>query len=340
MSILVRSLARVLCATVALVVPGLAIAQAPATGERKLSVAVGPAFPLGAAAKAWSDALAAAPAGKIVAKIHPGASLAQRDPAREFGALRDGAADLAVGSALAWSTQLPALGVYATPWIAPTPEALNALAADVELAGELVRRAEAAGVVLLAIAPLGHRALATTAKPVRAPGDLAGLRVRVTGGRAIVDLFASLGALPSAMSFQQAQAALAAGAIDAQDGMATSFAAARLAATGYVQLLDWRAVGDAMLFAVRKTAWDGWSGEERRNALDTARAVAAAAGAQAREDEALAQLAAQGMAESKLTPAGIEAFREASRTFRTRWTDLVGPDLVMRAEAVVAAVPR
>ena len=170
MSILDRSLALALFATFALVASGAAIAQAPATGERKLSVAVGPGFPLGAAAKAWSDALAGAPAGKIVAKIHPGATLAQRDPAREFGALRDGAADLAVGSALAWSTQLPALGVYATPWIAPTPEALHALAGDVELGGELVRRAEAAGVVLLAIAPLGHRVLATTAKPVRAPG--------------------------------------------------------------------------------------------------------------------------------------------------------------------------
>src|SRR6187200_305028 len=99
-----------------LAAPMLALAQAP-PAELKLSVAVAPAFPLGAAAKAWGEALAAAPDGAVASKLHPGASLAQRDPARELLALRDGAADLAVGSALAWSAQLPALAIYALPWL-------------------------------------------------------------------------------------------------------------------------------------------------------------------------------------------------------------------------------
>src|SRR4051812_31132329 len=84
-------------------------AQAPAD-ELKLSVAVGGTLPLGRAATRWAELLGA---NAIAVKTYPGAALAQRDASREFIALREGAADLAVGSALQWSAQVPALGVYA-----------------------------------------------------------------------------------------------------------------------------------------------------------------------------------------------------------------------------------
>ena len=315
----------------------LATAQAPASGtELKLSVAVAPAFPLGAAAKAWSDAMAAAPDGSIASKLNPGASLAQRDPQRELFALRDGAADLAVGSALAWSAQLPALAVYAIPWIAPEREDLDALVASPAVAGELMRRTEAIGVVLLALAPLGHRALVTTSKAIRSPADLKGLRIRATGGPLVVESLVWLGARPEAMSFAQAQDALAAGRLDGQDGMATGFVGARAAATGYKHLLRWGAFGDAMLFAVRRAVWDGWTDAQRRVALDTARKVAAAANAPAREAEAEKVLVALGMGETRLTRAGHVAFAEAVASARAARTAAVGADLVATAERVVA----
>lgn len=311
--------------------------QASPTQELRLSVAVAPAFPLGAAAKAWSEAMAAAPEGRVDAKLHPGASLAHRDPGRELYALRDGAADLAVGSALAWSAQLPGLGVYALPWIAPEPEDLAALVASPEVAGELMRRAEANGVLLLAFAPLGHRALATTSRSVRTPADLAGLRVRATGGPTIVETLAALGARPEAMSFQHAQEALAAGRLDGQEGLATSFVAARMPATGYRHLLRWGAFGDAMVFAVRRPVWDAWTDAQRRTALDTARRVADGVNAPVREEAAGRELVAQGMGDSRLTRAGHEAFAAAAASARTLRVPAIGADLVATAERVVQA---
>ena len=317
-------------------VPALAFGQPPAA-ELKLSVAVAPAFPLGAAAKSWGDAMAAAADGPVASKLHPGVSLAQRDPAREMLALRDGAADLAVGSALAWSAQVPALAIFALPWLAPEPDDLAALVAAPEIAAELVKRAEAQGVVILALAPLGHRVLATTGKLVRAPPDLAGLRVRATGGPLVLATLATLGARAEAMSFAQAQDALAAGAIDAQDGLATSFVAARLPATGYKQLLRWGAFGDAMVFAVRRGAWDGFTDAQRRTALETARKVAAEANAPLREDEAAQVLVSLGMGETRLTRAGHEAFAKAAANAREARAAAIGADLVAAAERVVAA---
>ena len=329
---------RVACVAFALVATSCqAQAPAPVANESKLSVAVAPAFPLGAAAKAWSEAMAAAGAGRVDAKLHPGAALSHRDPARELFALRDGAADLAVGSALAWSAQLPALAVYALPWIAPEPEDLAALVAAPEIAGELMRQAEANGVVLLAFAPLGHRALATTSRAVRAPADLAGLRVRATGGPLVVETLAALGARPEAMSFAQAQDALAAGRLDGQEGLATSFVAARMPATGYRHLLRWGAFGDAMLFAVRRPVWDAWTDAQRRTALDTARQVAAGTNAAEREAGAERELVAQGMGESRLTRAGHDAFAAAAASVRTLRVPAIGAELVTAAERVVEA---
>lgn len=319
-----------------LIAPIVALAQAPSP-ELKLSVAVAPAFPLGAAAKAWSEAMAAAPDGAVASKLHPGASLAQRDPGRELLALRDGGADLAVGSALAWSAQLPALAIYALPWLAPEPADLDALVAAPEVAGELMKRAEAQGVVILALAPLGHRALATTGKVVRAPRDLEGLRVRATGGPLVVETLAQLGARPETMSFALAQDALARGALDAQDGLATSFVAARLPATGYRQLLLWNAFGDAMVFAVRRAVWDGFTDAQRRVALDAARRVASGAKASTREDEAAQVLLSLGMGETRLTRAGHEAFAAAAARVREARAAAIGADLVAAAERVVAA---
>jgi TRAP-type transport system periplasmic protein len=308
------------------------------TGELKLSVAVAPAFPLGAAAKSWAEAMGAAASGRIEAKLHPGAALAQRDAGREYFALRDGAADLAVGSALAWSAQLPALAIYALPWIAPEPADLAALTASPEVAGELMKRAVADGVVLLAIAPLGHRSLATVERVVRSPADLAGLRLRVTGGPLVVETLAALGARPEAMSFIQAQDALAAGRLDGQDGMATSFVAARFPATGYRQLLRWGAFGDAMVFAVRRPVWNAWSSAQRKTALDTARAIASSATAAAREEAAEAELVRQGMGEVRLTRAGHAAFAAAAASVRAARGQAIGADLVAAAERAVAEV--
>src|SRR5512139_2092808 len=157
----------VLVAASMLGVSGMLRAEgAPKAREWKLSVAVGPAFALGQAADAWAKRIAERSGGTIAVSLHPGASLARRDPEREFGAVRDGAAELAVGSTLAWSAEVEALAVVGLPWLAPEPRQLAQLAAG-EVKDRLFAAIERAGAVPLAAAPLPHRALATSAKAVR-----------------------------------------------------------------------------------------------------------------------------------------------------------------------------
>jgi TRAP-type C4-dicarboxylate transport system substrate-binding protein len=330
-----------LVATVCLV-HGISVAQplgdgsAAAGTEVKVSVAVGPAFPLGHAAERWVAGLNAAAGAATVAKLHPGATLAGRDPARELLALAEGRADLAVGAALQWSMQVPALAVFALPWIAPQDRDLVALAGDAALREVLARRLGAAGVVLVALAPLGYREIATTGRAIRAPEDLAGLRLRTAPVPLLQEVLAALGAAPQAMPFARAQAAFAAGTLDGQEGPPTALAAGRAAAFGPKHLTDWGAFADVMVFAVRKAVWDGWPEAQRDAVREAAEAAIRDTDALGREARAIEALARRGVAVLRVTPAGHDAFRAAVRDVDARWREVIGADVVGLAEAAVA----
>ena len=292
-------------------------------------------MPLGKAAERWAQLLTETGDARLASKLHPGAALAGRDAAREFAALKEGAADLAVGSALQWSLQVPALGVFALPFIAPDRRSLEALAASEALREALALRLASHGVVLVALAPLGHREIATTTRAIRSPGDLAGLRVRTSPSPMLPEFYAALGAIPQAMSFVQAQAAFASGALEGQGGSPTSLAAARAAASGLRHLTQWGAIGDALVFAVRKAKWDGFSDAQREAIRLAASRAIAETDALVREEAALRRLGQNGMTVVRITPAGHDAFRAAVAGVIARWRSAIGEEIVGIAQSAL-----
>ena len=306
--------------------------------ELKLSTAQSPSFPLGRAGERWAQLMNESAGTAFEVRQYPGATLSLRDPGREFGALKDGQADLAVGSALAWSGQFPPLGVYALPWLAADVREQAALAADASLRDAVFARMEVSGVVGLAIAPLGEHVLATVKAPIATPSAASGLRVRVMPLRPVIDVYIALGALPQAMGFAQAQAALAAGTLDGQDAMPTTLVATRAYASGQKFVTRWGAFADVMVFAVRKGAWDSWTEVQRALVRGAAERVAREANALAQEDAALAQLTKDGVTIVRLSTSQRAAFLDAAQPAVTAWANAVGADLANTARAAVAAV--
>jgi len=337
-----RSLAQLLPRALLLAALVLAASAAPAqeakdTPEpRKLSAAVGPAFALGKAGERWAKLIAEKSSGTIPVQFFPGATLASRDPAREFIALRDGAADLAVGSTLFWSTQVVELNVIGLPWLAPEDKDLAAMASEA-MTERIFAAVERAGAVPLAFAALGHRAMATTGKVLRSPEDVAGMQVRLASTPLLADLFAGLGALPRAMAFADAQAALRAGTLDAQEGTIATIAAARLDTLGIKQVMLWGAIAEFAVFAANRAAWDGWTAEQRAIVRDAAlQAARELPGlARAENDAASLELRKRGVTVTRLTATGRAAFAAAARGVYDRWAAVVGVDLVRAAEAAV-----
>jgi TRAP-type C4-dicarboxylate transport system substrate-binding protein len=194
-----------------------------------------------------------------------------------------------------------------------------------------------AGVIGLAVAPLGEHVIATTKIPITAPEDLRALRVRVPSLRSFIDVYIALGASPQSMNFAQAQAALAAGTLDGQDAMPTTLVATRASVFGQKLVTRWGAFTDVMVFAVRKASWDAWPEERRALVRGAAEQAAREANALAREEAALAKLTKDGVTILRLSPAQRNAFRDAAQPVIDAWTSSVGAELAGAAQAVVTA---
>ncbi|MEO8740158.1 MAG: TRAP transporter substrate-binding protein DctP [Casimicrobiaceae bacterium] len=306
--------------------------------DLKLSTALGPAYAQGKAGETWSALIRERSAGRIAVKYFPGAMLVGRDAAREFAALREGAIDLAVGSALVWSVQVPELNLTSLPWLVPDDAALDALLAG-EVGARIASRLEAAGVLPLALVGNGFPALATRS-PVHKPADLTALKLRVPASPIMVDTIAALGAASSSMPVADARAAFASGALDGQEIAIAAYAAARLDSAGLTYLLLWEERADALILAVNRARWSTWSEADQalvRQAAQDAAREAAAMNRRASATAAIAALARQGVVVTRLTPAGKSAFRAAALTVYQRWGATVGDELVRAAEAALSA---
>jgi len=325
------------CLAVGFALPAHAqgVPQRAAT-EWKLSTALGPAYAQGWAGKAWADLIRERSAGRLEVKVFPGAALVQRDPAREFGALRDGAIDLAVGSATAWAAQVNALNLIALPWLVPDRDALDRLLRAEAVEARLSAAVLAAGAIPLAWAADGFRELATR-RPVHLPTDLNGLSLRAPYSPLLFETLQALGAAPRALSAAEGSRSPA---LDGEETSVAAYAAARLYVSGYSRLLLWGAHADALVFAINRGLWDRLSERDRELVGQTARETAQRAAVMARklsDRAALEELSRQGATVTRLTAAGKQRFREAARPVYERWATVVGADLVREAEAALAA---
>jgi len=317
--------------------PALGQGVPPVPREWKLSTALGPAYPQGKAAEIWAALIRERSAGRLNVALFPGATLAQRDPAREFAALRDGRIDLAVGSTAAWALQVQELNLIALPWLVPDAAGLDRLL-EGAVASRLAESVQAAGVVPLAWANAGFHELATR-RAVHAPADLKGVLLRVAATPLLLDTLLALGVRPATMDAAAAMVAQRNGALDGEVISVAAYRTSRLYAEGLPHLLVWGAHADALLFAVNRAVWDGLSDPDRDLVRQAAREAAVQASALARKQAdaaALAELAREGATVTRLTPSGKQRFKEASRAVYERWAALVGADLVHAAEAALA----
>ncbi len=195
--------------------------------EYKLSTVVGKAFPWGAGAERWADLVREKTGGRINIKMYPGASLVGGDQTKEFTALRQGAIDVAVGSTINWSPQIKELNLFSLPFLMPDYKAIDALTQG-EVGREMFKILAGKDVVPLAWGENGFRELSNSKRPVRAPGDLKGLKLRVVGSPLYLDIFTALGANPTQMSWADAVPALASGAVDGQENPFGIFTGAKL----------------------------------------------------------------------------------------------------------------
>ena len=310
--------------------------------EYRMSLVLGPPTPWGMAGKIWSDLVRERTNGRINMKLYPGVSLIQGDQTREFSALRQGVADMAIGSTINWSPQVKQLNLFSMPFLMPDYAAIDALTHG-EVGKQIFATLEKQGVVPLAWGENGFRELTNSKHPIKSPADLKGMKIRVVGSPIYSDTFTALGANPTQMSWADAQPALSSGAVDGQENPLFLFTILKMHTVGQKYVTTWGYVADPLVFVINKDIWNSWTKADQ----DIVRAAAVEAGKQevvlARKGlveegkPLLKDIAGMGVTVTTLTPAERAEFVKATRPVYDKWKATVGPALVETAEKAVAA---
>ena len=321
---------------------GAAVAQGKYQSEYRLSTVVGTAFPWGKAGERWGELVRSRTDGRINIKMYPGASLVAGDQTREFTAIRQGVIDMAIGSTINWSPQVKELNLFSLPFLMPDYKAIDALTQG-QVGRDLFAILDRQGVVPLAWGENGFRELTNSKQEVRTPEDLKGMKIRVVGSPLFLATFQALGANPTQMSWADAQPAFASRAVDGQENPMSIFTAAKLHNVGQKFVTMWGYVADPLIFVVNKEVWNSWTPADReivrQAAIDAGKQEIAIArkGLDEPGQPLVKEIEGLGVKVTRLTPAERETFVNATRRVYAQWKGQIGPDLVNKAEAAVAA---
>jgi tripartite ATP-independent transporter DctP family solute receptor len=313
--------------------------------EYSLSFVSDERIAIGRAAKRWRELVAEKTEGRVNIRMYPNASLVKGEQTREATAVRQGVADMAVASASNWSSQFRALSIFSLPFFVPDIDGTAALIRG-DL-GNLVRdNMDKAGIVTLAWGTSGYRQLSNALRPVQAPADLKGMRIRVIGLPLFMDFFKALGAAPVQLNLTGVPDALQKKAIDGQDNPLSVFTGFKFNEMGQKYLTVWNYPAEPIFIAVNKNVWNNWSRDDQQRVREaaeqaiseTAPILTSQAAAQA-VDETVGQLEQAGVQVTRLTDQQKAAFKSAAAGVLQNWSERVGQDLITIANADIKRGP-
>ncbi|MDV2081141.1 DctP family TRAP transporter solute-binding subunit [Marinobacter xestospongiae] len=305
--------------------------------EYTVSTVLPSAFPWGQAADKWVELVNERSEGRINMKIYSNSQLVAGDQTKEFSAMRSGLIDMAVGSTINWSPQVPELNLFSLPFLMPDYAAIDAITQGE--AGEAIFAAiKKRGVTPLAWGENGFRELSNSSLAIDEPADLDGLKIRVVGSPLFQDTFSALGANPTQMSWADAKPALTTGAVDGQENPLSVFDVARIDQVGQTYLTRWHYMADPLVFAISNRVWDQFSPEDqallKQAAIDAGQWEIEKSRSEV--DGILATIKDRGVNVTELTPQQRDAFIEATRSVYEKWTPRIGEDLVRQAQDAVS----
>lgn len=307
------------------------------TREFSVSTVLSDAFPWGQAAEKWAELVKERSDGRLTLKVYPNAQLVSGDQTREFSAMRSGLIDMAVGSTINWSPQVPEANLFSLPFLMPDDAAVDAITQGE--AGKMVFEAiEKRGVVPLAWGENGFREISNSSKPISQPEDLKGLKIRVVGSPLFLDTFNALGANPTQMSWTDALPALTTGAVDGQENPLAVYDVARADRANQKYLTLWHYMNDPLIFGVSQRVWNTLSPEDqtllKEAAIDAGKWEIEKSRTELKDT--LERINERGVEITELSPEQHQAFVDATQSVYEKWTPRIGPELVEAAQQAIA----
>jgi TRAP-type transport system periplasmic protein len=182
--------------------------------------------------------------------------------------LKLGTLDMAVPSTV-MSSQVDLFGIFEMPYIVKDRAHMARIEKEI-FWSKLEPEAEKKGLKVLAVWENGFRQITNSKRPIKAPGDLQGIKLRVPEGKWRVKMFQAYGANPSPMKFSEVFTALQTGVMDGEENPLTQIYSAKfqevqkhLSMSGHVYTPAYLTVG------TRK--WESLPADVRKILEDTAK---------------------------------------------------------------------
>lgn len=315
----------------------LTVSFAAQAREYSVSTVLSDAFPWGQAAAKWAELVNERSEGRITLRVYDNAQLVAGDQTKEFSAMRSGLIDMAVGSTINWSPQVPELNLFSLPFLVADNGDIDAITQGE--AGRMAFQAiEKRGVIPLAWGENGFRQLSNSKKPIRTPDDIKGMKIRVVGSPLFQDTFSALGANPTQMSWADAKPALTTGAVDGQENPLSVFDVSRIDQVDQKYLTLWGYMADPLIFAVSPNVWKTFSAEDqallKQAAIDAGKWEIEKS--RAEEAQRLAAIRERGVQVIELTEEERQAFVKATAPVYQKWEKRIGADLLKAARDAIA----
>ena len=152
--------------------------------------------------------------------------------------------------------------MWALPFLFPDHKAYDAVIASEVMTRDFFDVVRKAGAEPLAVGETGYRQISNSKRPVIKPEDLKGLKIRIVASPMYNEIMTGMGANPTAMSWADAQPALASGAVDGQENPLEIFLAAKINTLGQKFVTKWNYSNDILLIAIANPIWNSWSAQD------------------------------------------------------------------------------
>ncbi len=252
--------------------------------------------------------------------------------------LKLGTVDLSLPSTI-MSSAVESFGLFEMPYLVRDRDHMSRIEREV-VWPRLAPDAAARGFELLAVWENGFRHITNSRRPIEAPADLQGIKLRTPRGRWRVRLFQTLGANPTPMSLAETFMALQTGVIDGQENPLSQIHSQKFHEVQQFLTLSRHVYTPAYLLAGRDR-WNALPETVRATLRGTAREVQEFVyqRAEALDEELLADLRARGM---EVNECDREGFLEAGRPIFDQFARDVpeGGELIARSLALASAEPQ
>jgi tripartite ATP-independent transporter DctP family solute receptor len=168
---------------------------------------------------------------------------------------------------------------------------------DGPIGQEMLQKFPPKGMVALAWGENGFRHMTNSKRPVNAPDDLRGLKMRTMENPIHIQAYKQFGILPTPMAFTEVFTALQQGTVDGQENPLSVITAAKLDQVQKNLTLTGHVYSPAVIL-MNKAQWDKLSAADKQAFLDAAKEAVKANRARIDDDErkAVADLRSKGMA--------------------------------------------